>query len=61
MTAATEKVAYDLRSAAAAVDLSETYLRRAINAGHLRAKLIDRKYRIGHAALRDWFDSLPDA
>lgn len=63
MTAATEhpRMAYDRKEAAALYGVSYDTIRKAIAAGHLRAKKVGNRYRISAEALRDWFDGLEDA
>lgn len=63
------KLAYTRPEAAKAVGLSDDTLKKAINAGHLRAKRSGKdadgnpagKYLITHAALMAWLESLDDA
>jgi excisionase family DNA binding protein len=55
------KIAYSLSSAAEAVDLSESYLTRAIHKGDLRAKKVGTRYKILAADLLAWLESFPDA
>ena len=61
-------IAADVKRAAAAVDVHEDILLKAIRATNpgtypppLRAKRASKKFLIGAAELREWFDSLPDA
>jgi len=55
------KVSYAIRDAADAVGFSVDHLKKEIHAGRLKAKKPGRKYLISADALREWFDSLPDA
>lgn len=54
-----EPIAYDLRSAAAAVGLSDRTLRDAIADGSLTAHYSGRKPLVLRADLEDWIRSLP--
>lgn len=56
-----DRIAFDIEQAAAAVQVSGTYLTRQIHMGRLPAKKIGRRYRIGAVELRRWFEELPDA
>lgn len=63
------RLAYDKREAAEACGVSEDTIKKAIAAGHLRAKRSARdsdgdgvgKYLITRAALEAWLESLADA
>ena len=62
-------LALSVPEAAAAMDVTPATIRKAINAGHLRAKRQSRdangngtgKYLISVKALQEWFDGLEDA
>jgi len=56
-----DRIAFDIERAAAAVQLSVSYLTQQIHAGRLPAKMVGRRYRIGAVELREWFEGLPDA
>lgn len=56
-----EQQAYSRDEAARLYGVSLSVIERAIHRGDLRAKKVGRKYRIDLAALRDWFNNLPDA
>lgn len=63
------KVALSITEASEAVGVSEETIRRAIHAGHLKAKRSSKnghgdgtgKYLVGVKALEDWFEGLVDA
>lgn len=55
------RLAYSPAEAAEKVGLSESTIKRAINAGLLRAKKNGRRYLITEEQLREWLSELPDA
>lgn len=55
------RIAYSLEEAAKQVELSASYLRRAVHANELVAKRVGQKFRISHTDLVEWFQNLPDA
>jgi excisionase family DNA binding protein len=57
----TAPVAYSREEAAKACGLSLDTIRRAINAGDLRAKRAGRRIVVPEESLRDWLKGLPDA
>jgi excisionase family DNA binding protein len=61
VTTSTAEAAYTLSEAAGLKRVSQDYVRRAIRAGALRAKLIGKGYRIAASDLEAWWESLPDA
>lgn len=60
-TQAVAEAAYTLAEAAGLKRVSQDYIRRAIRAGALRAKLIGKGYRINASDLEAWWEALPDA
>ena len=56
-----QREALSRQEAAELYGVSFDTIKRAVNSGHLRAKRVGRRYRIGRADLRAWFESLPDA
>lgn len=62
MTTALEaREALTREEAAELYGVSFSTIKRAIHAGHLRAKRVGVQYRVSRADLRAWWDSLPDA
>lgn len=60
-TTQTAEEAYTLAEAAGIKRVSQDFVRRAIRAGGLRAKLIGKGYRINASDLEAWWEALPDA
>ena len=57
----TDRQAMSIKSAAAAYDVSQDMIRKAVAARELPAKKVGRHIRISADALREWFGDLPDA
>ena len=51
-------IAYTLKDAAAAVGMSEGFLRAEMRAKRLGHKYVGRRISIPHEALQSWYDSI---
>ena len=56
----TEPLSYTVADAASVTGLSQTFIRRAIWAGELKAKHANTRVIVRRADLEAWLDGLPD-